>query len=482
MRIFYLFLISVMPILVYGQDNYMTLLIDTSEMRIGEQREMTLGLVTDAPLPIQENWARAFIDSTAYVGQDTQIVMATDHFEILDESNWTSNHDPGGKYLSQKTFKYTTWKDGYYLIYPFEIQLVNGQNTERLKTPGYSFICRTPIDTTIQGLAPIKDIVKTDFDFRPIKKSIFLFALLKWFLLGWILTGIISLFEKKEQRQIRSMPISLLAGTQYNLKQLENNIKGLSQKTIYSTLNRIIRTALESRHQIPAREMTSAMIENKLKQLKYSDDKIDDIILFFHRSDEVKYAKKEEQAEQIEADVTLTKNLTEAYIDPSTMVRLPAEEIKQINPELYKQKRIESYHIASTSDRWKAGLIDSIVFLICALIIFIPFGFLGYAPYLLGQLSGSDFALLAGLILLLYLYYYTLSHAWKGRSIGKNYAATYLVNIDDNRLSISGALLRALVKLLGIIPLLVGIFWMYKSKNNQSWQDIIVKSFVVYKS
>lgn len=164
------------------------------------------------------------------------------------------------------------------------------------------------------------------------------------------------------------------------------------------------------------------------------------------------------------------------------MVRLPAEEIKQINPELYKQKRIESYHIASTSDRWKAGLIDSIVFLICALIIFIPFGFLGYAPYLLGQLSGSDFALLAGLILLLYLYYYTLSHAWKGRSIGKNYAATYLVNIDDNRLSISGALLRALVKLLGIIPLLVGIFWMYKSKNNQSWQDIIVKSFVVYKS
>ncbi len=481
MRWIFILLFGILLSSVGAQQNTMYLIIDTSQMQIGEAREMTLELVTDQPLPINEDWARTFVDSTAYMGRDTQLIIGSDHFEILDESKWTSKRQQGNKYLSQKMFKYTVWKDGLYFIPPFGITLHTKDSTETLRIPGYHFLTFTPIDTTIQGLAPIRGIEKTSFDFSQIKKKIRRFAFLKFVLALLMLTGIISLFRKSPKRNIERIAIAYTAYLQSKLKELKSG-RLESQKEKYSEMSRILRIALEQKYKLPAMEMTTSMIQNKLTKMATSDHYMESLLAIMQRSDEVKYAKATESDEQLTKDITLAEQIALHYVDSEAVIELPAMEVKQIDPQLYEQKRIESYHISTPNVRWMGGLIDTAVLLGLALIIFIPFGYLAYFGYFLEHLSTEDYLMAGGWMLLLYIYYFALGHSWRGRTIGKKVMGSYLVDIDDDRLSVSKALWRVLAKLGSILFLLIGIFWIHRSTYRQAWHDTVVKSFVVHKS
>ncbi len=475
--------ISICLFTVFGsiaQQNTMTLSIDTSTMRIGEQRTMKLEFLTDYPLPINRDWARSYIDSTAYIGADTIPIVGTEHFEVLQESKWSSKPQRGGKYLSGKEFSYTVWKDGYYMIPPFAIRVQTKDSFETLQVPAYHFLCFTPIDTTIQGLAPNRDIIKTDFDFDKIRQNITRFALLKLLLISLLLTAIVSLFPKTDKRNINRIPIAYHEILKNKINDLKNSDFRRHDKKCYTELSRIVRLALQQKFGIRAKEMTSAMIVRKLKKLQSSNH--DELFAFLHRSDEVKYAKGKESEEQIKTDIAFVERMAKNWIPDDLTVKLSPMEVKKINPELYRQKRIESYQICSPATRWSAALIDAGILLLCLLLIFIPFGFLGYFSYWLENLNKFDILLALAFALWLYIFYFTLSHSWKGSTIGKKLVGSSVVDIDDGRLRMSKALLRAIIKLPGTLLLFAGIWWMYREKHHRTWHDLIANSFVVYKS
>jgi len=85
-----------------------------------------------------------------------------------------------------------------------------------------------------------------------------------------------------------------------------------------------------------------------------------------------------------------------------------------------------------------------------------------------------------GELIVVWILYETILLAyWNGTTIGKLRVGLKVVAVDNKNLSLTKALIRAVVKIFSTIILFLGDFWMLWDKKNQTWHDKMADAIVI---
>lgn len=260
----------------FGQVRFETKL-DSSHILIGDQTKLHLK-ITQNP-----GWKIIFPSS----------IELGDSIEILEESLFdTLSTSP--KLIIQKHLTITSFDSGLVRVPPIALQYINpsdGKVQTTYSRPAFLNVAMVAISDSAQ-IKPIKAILGEDAtweDYIPYlitAAAIGLIIFLIWFLIN-----------RGNQKEIpKELPPVILPPHEIALEQLallEN--KELWQKgnvkAYQSQLTDIIRTYLEGRYQVPARESTTFEILHFLKEKDLSTDLKTQIREMLEVADLVKFAK-----------------------------------------------------------------------------------------------------------------------------------------------------------------------------------------------
>lgn len=132
---------------------------------------------------------------------------------------------------------------------------------------------------------------------------------------------------------------------------------------------------------------------------------------------------------------------------------------------------------ASFKKRLLAGLIDMIAILICALFVMgISHTLTSFLP---ANISGIIQTISIALIII--LYFPLLESGEDQASFGKDLLKIKVINQDNTRITFANAFLRLLASLLSLLPFFAGYILIFYSKKNQSFHDLICKTYVIEK-
>ncbi len=147
------------------------------------------------------------------------------------------------------------------------------------------------------------------------------------------------------------------------------------------------------------------------------------------------------------------------------------------------QIKSESSQYASLGSRIVAGLIDYIIMLVIALVIFIiTFGSAilsrnwGRFGFSLGWLAG-----IFGLQFLLWLVYFTYFEGNSGQTIGKRVAGIKVVKDNGSNCDYGSALIRTILRIIDRLPFLylLGIILIAGTDKKQRLGDMLANTIVV---
>jgi uncharacterized RDD family membrane protein YckC len=68
---------------------------------------------------------------------------------------------------------------------------------------------------------------------------------------------------------------------------------------------------------------------------------------------------------------------------------------------------------------------------------------------------------------------------WNGQTIGKKIMGIKVVTTSGGQLDWLKAFIRSVSKILSVLPLCLGYFWMLWDEKSQTWHDKIADTFVV---
>lgn len=459
-----------------AQQDELFVLTDTSFMNIGEHRQLDIELLTTQDVPLEKEWISNLLDSTLYLGRDTTFDKAGDDFELFSSTEWDTRQQADGRYLSTIAYEYTAWKDGLYVIPGVQL----GVNNKLLTSDPLQVRVYTPIDTSIQGLAPIKDIVTTDFDFSAIKRKMGIFWLLKLLLFSALLVAIISLFKRSTTRTEDIFNIPFATYSQHLLTTLKSKLGSLSQKEIYTSIVSLLKSSLEKRYKFGALGYTTSMLDQKLSNMTVPDR--NKIMTLLKDADAVKYAKTHQDQTQINKDIDVLTNLISGMRDPNQKIDVNALELKEMDAILYEHKRIEQFDFNEGSNRLIAGLIDTGILLFVTILIMYPFGFGDYFEYLLANQRSEFIMAMMITVLTLIIVYITMGHFLRGMTIGKRIMNIEVVDLDGGQMNFIKSLARTILGLIAAILLCGGLFSLFFNDRRQGVHDQLLKTFVVNRS
>ena len=79
----------------------------------------------------------------------------------------------------------------------------------------------------------------------------------------------------------------------------------------------------------------------------------------------------------------------------------------------------------------------------------------------------------------IFLAYHIGFWAWKQTTIGGLICQLRIVRIDGGRLSVADALVRGLASVLSVIAAFIGVLWILRDPDRQSWHDKVAGTYVV---
>ena len=266
---------SLSPTLVLAQIT-VSAEVDSTNMLIGDQLKLHIFANHSPDISVQK--------------LDLSPFEAEGEIEIVAEGDWDTLQK-NGTFVLQKDLTFTIFDSGYYWLPELPISYTKNGVTNTSKTTRIPMQVGTvSIADTLQ-LAPIKDIIREEANWRDYLP--FIGSLLA---LG-LIAGLIYYFRKKKadaeipptpEIKLPAHEIALTALDQLKSEQLwqQGDIK-----TYQSRLTYTIREYLENRYEIPALESTTEEIQRNLKKVDFDNSWKDKLRNILQVADLVKFAK-----------------------------------------------------------------------------------------------------------------------------------------------------------------------------------------------
>lgn len=285
----------------YSQENPVSIQIDTTYIRIGEQIQLKISVneTTNVVFPTLK------LDSLRKV--EVVEVLPTDTL----------------KNRLEKKYLLTSFDSGVYVI-PQQIVLVNNKRffTDSLMVN----VATIKVDTTKQKMFPIKAIQREPKTFDDYKH------LFWWLIPIFVLLAIILyfIFRKKKEKEVPKVYVAPIQEALQRLKELDEKhlLEQNKIKIYYSELTDIVRTYIEKDISIPALESTTnELIEtikdfNESSKLGISKETIQQLKEVLQSADLVKFAKSSPIVEEIKGH----RNLSERILQSLKPVKEPIKE------------------------------------------------------------------------------------------------------------------------------------------------------------
>jgi hypothetical protein len=231
-----------------AQSQPLTTILENGDMLIGDQNKITFELSAKSGFQPQN--------------VDPIVPDSVQGFELLEKGKWALVKDTW-----TRDVLFTAWDSGAYYTPTFQFAVLLGGNSDTLSTDRLPFKVVFP---KLQGeeIAPIKDILQTDFSFEDAIP--YLIALITVILLGLIAF----LWREKWRKK----PAQVVVAKQIVISPYEearNELMALREKQLWqqgeikryhTELTHILRDYLEKRYQIPALESTSDELIAALRQ------------------------------------------------------------------------------------------------------------------------------------------------------------------------------------------------------------------------
>ncbi len=221
---------------------------------------------------------------------------AEEEIEIIAEGDWDTLQRNGTLVL-QKDLTFTIFDSGYYWLPELPISYTKNGITNISKTIRIPMQVGTvSIADTLQ-LAPIKDIIREDANWRD-----YLPLLLSLLVLG-LIAGLFYYFRKKKADAIAPpvpeiiLPAHEIALTALDQLKSEQLLEQGDIKTYQTRLTYTIREYLENRYEIPALESTTEEIQRNLKKVDFDNSWKDKLRNILQVADLVKFAKAKPPAD-----------------------------------------------------------------------------------------------------------------------------------------------------------------------------------------
>jgi hypothetical protein len=231
-----------------AQQQPLTTILENGDMLIGDQNKITFELSAKSGFQPQN--------------VDPIVPDSVQGFELLEKGKWALVKDTW-----TRDVLFTAWDSGAYYTPTFQFAVLLGGNSDTLSADRLPFKVVFP---KLKGeeIAPIKDILQTDFSFEDAIP--YLIALITVILLGLIAF----LWREKWRKK----PAQVVVAKQIVISPYEearNQLMALREKQLWqqgeikryhTELTHILRDYLEKRYQIPALESTSDELIAALRQ------------------------------------------------------------------------------------------------------------------------------------------------------------------------------------------------------------------------
>ncbi len=303
--------------------------VDSTKVKIGAQVNYTIEIEADT--------------TQLVVFPETQTFSPLEVIEFY-ETDTLKNND---KYRLIKKYGLTQFDSGWYQI-PRQKILIDERSV--FSDSIYVYFQDVAVDTTKQKLFDIKPIIEVD---KPKSKTWL------YILIGLLIVALIAallywfIWRKKpltEEEKIAQLPPFERAKVE--LQKLDNS-KFLIQdqtKEYYSELTRILRSFIDEKVYDRAMESTSGELVEHLemlteaKQLKISNEIIQQINTIFRRADLAKFAKQDPDMESAKSDLnTIDKVLdaiNKALPEPSEEEKLLNEQYREAQERKAKRRKV----------------------------------------------------------------------------------------------------------------------------------------------
>jgi hypothetical protein len=291
--------------------------LSPNEILIGEQAVMTLSVSYDKSSMPEVEFPQ-FGDTLI---TDVEIVRQTDIDTLSTADDVTETRIEKKLYL-------TSWDTGFYAIPPFQIN-INGeiQNTEAFLLT----VKTVEIDTTA-GIKPPAEIYEVDLGWQDYLQAYWYYPAGALALAGLIVAVILLVRAQRKRRAEKPIivkaeplrPADEIAKEQLEEIQREKIYKKGKVKQYHTEITDVLRDYLERVYDIPAHELTSNEIMNRLRYVGLTDQESRQLRVVMNRADMVKFAK--DQPDEQENEDAVKQSL--AFVE-STAARMLAD--KEIN-------------------------------------------------------------------------------------------------------------------------------------------------------
>ncbi len=267
------FILMVVSFETMAQTQPLTTILENGDMLIGDQNKITFELAAKSGFQPQ-NVAPVVPDSVQ-------------GFELLDKGKWTFVKDTWTRDVI-----FTAWDSGAYYTPTFQFAVVQNGKSDTLSAD------RLPVKVAYpklkdEQIAPIKDILRTDFSFEDAIPYLIGFVTLV--LLGLIVFLWRDKWRKKPQPMVVARQIIVTPYEQARNELMSLRAKQLWQqgeiKPYHTELTHILRDYLEKRYQIPALESTSDELITALRRTDMPDALQFKLRQLLQMADLVKFAK-----------------------------------------------------------------------------------------------------------------------------------------------------------------------------------------------
>jgi hypothetical protein len=275
----------------FSQENPVSLQVDTTSIRIGEQIEYKIS-----------------VNETANVVFPKLQLDSLKKVEVVEELSTDTL-----KNLLEKRYLLTSFDSGVYVI-PQQIVLIN--NKKFLTDSLMVNVATVKVDTTKQKMFGIKAIQREPKTFDDYKH------LFWWLIPIFLILAIILyfVFRKKKEKAAPKVYVAPIQEALQRLKELDEKdlLKRNEIKIYYSELTDIVRTYIEKDIKIPALESTTnELIEtiqdfNASSKLGISKETISQLKEVLQSADLVKFAKSAPMVEEIKGHRNLSERILQS--------------------------------------------------------------------------------------------------------------------------------------------------------------------------
>lgn len=297
-------------------------LIDRKEIRIGEQAVIRLSVPFEKANPPQVRFPA--IGDTLVKQVEVVRKSGIDTLKTGDDVKETR---------FEQRIHITSFDSGYYAIPPFVFEI----DGKEVRTEAFLLeVSTVEIDTT-KGIVDIRDIFEIDLNWRTYLNAYWTYALGGLVLLAILVAGIILFIRWQKSRPDPApvvAPAPRIPPHEVALQLLEKLLAEKAYaspqvKAFHTEVTDTLRTYLEEVFRIPAHELTSRQITDRLRYSDLPEGQLANLKSLMTLADMVKFAKErpeeDENKKALEDAVTFVKTVHESRKPPIEDAGEPGE-------------------------------------------------------------------------------------------------------------------------------------------------------------